>query len=77
MPCMSTFTLALRAPLSSFSIFSDLTTTHSLSSLIRKIQTASKNKNTEPVDDGDDDDDNIRVEPTDSPPASHTDELLM
>jgi hypothetical protein len=29
------------------------------------------------VDDGDDDDDNILVEPTDSPPASHTDEFLM
>jgi hypothetical protein len=76
MPCLSTFSLALRAPLSSFSILSYLTTTYSLSSLIRKIQTASKNKNTKPVDD-DDDDDSIRVEPTDSPSASHTDEFLM
>jgi hypothetical protein len=76
MPCLSTSSLALRAPLSSFSILSYLTTTHSLSSLIRKIQTASKNKNTKPVDD-DDDDDSIRVEPTDSPSASHTDEFLM
>ena len=79
MPCMSTFSLALRAPLSSFSILSYLTTTYSLSSLIRKIQTAFKNKNTKPVndDDDDDDDDSIRVEPTDSPSASHTDEFLM
>lgn len=78
MPCLSTFSLALRAPLSLFSIFSYLTTTHSLPSPIRKIRTASKNKNTGHVDDDDDDDDNnIRVEPTDSPLASHTGEFLM